>query len=159
MKSHFSSKRAKTTPSISTASLPDIVFILLFFFMVVTVMRTSTPKVKNDLPKATELDKLGRKSTLAYLYIGKPLVDYQGKQGASDKLQLDDAFADADDVGPWILEKITGMSEEDRPFLRVVIKEDVESKVGILTDVKQELRKVNALRVTYATLPRADEDL
>lgn len=156
MKGHFSSKRAKSTPTVSTASLPDIVFILLFFFMVVTVMRSVTPKVKNDLPQATELDKLGRKSTIVYLYFGEPLPAYAGAQGTSDKLQLDDAFADPQDVGPWIVEKQAEMSEEDRPFMRVLVKGDIESKVGVLTDVKQELRKVNALRVTYATLPKDD---
>ena len=79
--SKFAKKRGKASPAISTASLPDIIFMLLFFFMVVTVLRDAELKVKVVTPYATELTKLEKKSLVNYLYIGKPLKKFQELYG------------------------------------------------------------------------------
>ena len=150
MAASFKSKRAKAKPAISTASLPDIIFILLFFFMVVTVIRELTPMVKNTLPEATEVDPLGKKSTVIHIMIGAP---EDPSLGTSDRIQIDDAFIEPEQVGIIVREKIVAMLPEEQPFAKVNIKEDIKSQVGILTDVKQELRKVNARRIVYATRP------
>ncbi len=150
----FKSKRAKASTAISTASLPDIIFILLFFFMVSTVMREVSLKVENKLPKATELTKLAKRSLVSYIYVGAPVN--KKMWGTSPKLQLNDAFAEIGDIGLFIEHERANMPESKRRFLNVSMKVDKETKIGILTDVKQELRKANALRISYAALPRTE---
>ncbi|MGB5244662.1 MAG: biopolymer transporter ExbD [Lutimonas sp.] len=138
-------KKKKGTPGISTASLPDIVFMLLFFFMVSTVMRETELKVKQSLPFATEVKKLERKSLVSYIYVGK--VD--GQNG--DKIQLNDRLADVNDVKYFVFAERETHPEEEIPLLTTSIKADIESSVGTITDIKEELRNVDALKINYST--------
>jgi len=134
-------------PGISTASLPDIVFMLLFFFMVTTVMRETELKIqKPQLPKATEVKKLERKSLVSYIYVGK----VKGQNG--DKIQLNDRISDIKDVKYFIFAERETHSEDEIPLLTTSIKADIESNVGTITDIKEELRNVNALKINYSTL-------
>lgn len=136
-------------PGISTASLPDIVFMLLFFFMVTTVMRETDLKIKKPtLPKATEVKKLERKSLVSYIYVGKSKVEGQG----GDKIQLNDRISDVKDVKYFIFAERDTHSEDEIPLLTTSIKADVESNVGTITDIKEELRNINALKINYSTL-------
>lgn len=147
----FKKGKAGGTPGISTASLPDIVFMLLFFFMVTTVMRETTLKVSVTTPKATEITKLERKSLVSYIYIGKPSKQLQSLYGTEPRIQLNDDFADVDDVIPFIEEERTTHDESEIPLMTTSLKVDMETGMGIVTDVKQELRKVNALKINYST--------
>jgi biopolymer transport protein ExbD len=140
-------KKKKGMPGISTASLPDIVFMLLFFFMVTTVMRETELKImKPKLPKATEVKKLERKSLVSYIYVGK--VKGQG----GDKIQLNDRIANVKDVKYFIFAERDTHSEDEIPLLTTSIKADINSNVGTITDIKEELRNVNALKINYSTL-------
>ena len=140
-------KKKKGMPGISTASLPDIVFMLLFFFMVTTVMRETELKIKKPkLPKATEIKKLERKSLVSYIYVGK----VEGQNG--DKIQLNDRLADVKDVKYFIFAERETHSEDEIPLLTTSIKADIESNVGTITDIKEELRNINALKINYSTL-------
>ena len=96
--SKFSNKKKKKDPAISTASLPDIIFMLLFFFMVTTVMREVELKIKVQVPEATELQKLEKKSLVSYIYIGEPLNTYRKFFGTEPRIQLNDAFAQVSDI-------------------------------------------------------------
>jgi biopolymer transport protein ExbD len=140
-------KKKKGMPGISTASLPDIVFMLLFFFMVTTVMRETELKIqKPQLPKATEVKKLERKSLVSYIYVGK----VKGQNG--DKIQLNDRISDIKDVKYFIFAERETHSEDEIPLLTTSIKADIESNVGTITDIKEELREINALKINYSTL-------
>jgi len=140
-------KKKKGMPAISTASLPDIVFMLLFFFMVTTVMRETELKIKKPkLPYATEVKKLERKSLVSYVYVGK--VEGQG----GDKIQLNDRISDVKDIKYFIFAERETHSEDEIPLLTTSIKADIESSVGTITDIKEELRNVNALKINYSTL-------
>ncbi len=140
-------KKKKGMPAISTASLPDIVFMLLFFFMVTTVMRETELKIqKPQLPFATEVKKLERKSLVSYIYVGK--VKGQG----GDKIQLNDRIADVKDVKYFIFAERETHSEDEIPLLTTSIKADINSNVGTITDIKEELRNINALKINYSTL-------
>jgi biopolymer transport protein ExbD len=140
-------KKKKGMPAISTASLPDIVFMLLFFFMVTTVMRETELKImKPKLPKATEVKKLERKSLVSYIYVGK--VKGQG----GDKIQLNDRISNVKDVKYFIFAERDTHSEDEIPLLTTSIKADINSSVGTITDIKEELRNVNALKINYSTL-------
>jgi biopolymer transport protein ExbD len=141
----------KPQPAISTASLPDIVFMLLFFFMVTTVMRETSLKVQTVLPSATEVAKLERKSLVAYIYIGPPIKALASQLGTEPRIQLDDAFADASDIAAYVEKVKTETDEAEIPLLTYSLKVDQTTRMGIVTDVKQELRKVNALKINYSS--------
>lgn len=149
--SKFRKDSKKDTPGISTASLPDIVFMLLFFFMVTTVMRETTIMVQQSLPQATEIQKLEKKSLVSYIYIGSPVERMQGTYGSKARIQLNDAFATVDDIQQYITSERTARDEKEVPFMTTSIKADQNTKMGIVTDVKQELRKANALKINYST--------
>ncbi len=148
----FSKKKEGGTPAISTASLPDIVFMLLFFFMVATVMRESgEKKVQVNMPSADQVKKIEKKNLVTYIYVGKPIKKYQAKFGTAPRIQIDDAFADAKDVGPAFLKFKSTKREEEKPLLMTSLKADKDAGMGIINDIKEELRKVNALKINYST--------
>jgi biopolymer transport protein ExbD len=146
----FSKKRGKSTPAISTASLPDIIFMLLFFFMVVTVLRDAELKVKVVTPFATELTKLEKKSLVNYLYIGRPIDKYKDIYGTKPRLQLSDKFATVGEI-PLFLEKhkVT-VAESQQPGITSSLRVDGEVTMGIVQDVKTQLRKSGQLKVNYS---------
>jgi biopolymer transport protein ExbD len=148
--SKFSKKRSGTSPSISTASLPDIIFILLFFFMVVTVMRTAELKVRVITPSVTELTKLEEKSLVNYLYIGRPIQKFQSLYGTKPRLQLGDKFADLNEI-PLFLEKHrVKVPESKRPRITSSLRVDGDVTMGIVQDTKTQLRKSGQLKVNYS---------
>lgn len=150
-------KGGKETPAISTASLPDIVFMLLFFFMVVTVMRETEQKVQVTYPKATELTKLEKKSLVTYVYIGPPTKNHQKKFGTAPRVQLNDAIADVEDIRTFVQNERAKMDENLQRAMITSLKVDADTKMGIIYDVKQELRKADALKVNYSAVVRAEE--
>ena len=149
--SKFRKKNSGETPKISTASLPDIVFMLLFFFMVATVLRDNTLMIQNTLPAADQIQKLDKKDRVIYIYAGKPSTRYQDKYGSQPRIQLNDKFATVSDVGAYILSERAAKREELQNVLTTALKVDGETKMGLISDIKQELRKVNALKINYTT--------
>ncbi|RUA13056.1 MAG: biopolymer transporter ExbD [Flavobacteriia bacterium] len=147
----FTKKKDGDLPAVSTASLPDIVFMLLFFFMTVTTMKDSSLMVENTLPNASEIKKLEKKDRVIYIYVGKPTQEYQKVFGAEPKIQLNDKFANVDEVGSFILAERAKKPQELQNVLTTALKVDKNANMGLITDIKQELRKVNALKVNYTT--------
>ncbi|CCZ07799.1 ExbD/TolR family protein [Culturomica massiliensis] len=139
----------KETPAISTASLPDIVFMLLFFFMVSTTMREVTLMIQNNLPEATQIAKLEKKSLVSNIYIGKPTMQFQKAYGTEPRIQLNDKFATLQDLGAFVAAEREARKEEERNSITNNLKIQSETTMGIVTDVKQELRKANSLRINY----------
>ncbi len=140
----------KDMPAINTASLPDIVFMILMFFMVSTSMRQTDRMVNVKLPEATEAVKLERKDLSSYIYIGSPSMQYQKEYGTDSQIQLNDSFRSTLDIRDFIASEREALSESDREFMTVSLKIDEETRMGIVTDVKQELRKCSALKIMYA---------
>jgi biopolymer transport protein ExbD len=147
----FTKKKDGDLPAVSTASLPDIVFMLLFFFMTVTTMKDSSLMVENTLPNASEVKKLEKKDRVLYIYVGRPTRDYQKVFGTEPKIQLNDKFANVSDVGDFILEERAKKPQELQNVLTTALKVDKDANMGLISDIKQELRKVNALKVNYTT--------
>lgn len=151
----FRKKSGGGTPAISTASLPDIVFMLLFFFMVSTTMKEVTLNVQVRVPEATELAKLEKKSLVTYIYVGVPRKPFQAMYGTEPRVQLNDQFASVDDIENYIIQERESMRENDRPKMTTSIKADANTDMGIITDVKQALRKAQALKISYSARKRA----
>ena len=143
-------KSSNTQQDIPTAALPDIIFMLLFFFMVTTVMRETDILVKQQLPRATQLTKIERKSLVSYIYIGEP--KNVSLFGDEPKVQTNDNFVDIDDVILFVNQEKDKLSEAERDKITMSMKVDVGVKMGIVSDVQQELREANALKVLYSSI-------
>lgn len=145
---NFKRSGKKEMPELGSSS--DIVFMFLFFFMVTTQLRSTEVKVRVRLPEATEIAKLERKDLASYIYIGAPTAQYQGQYGTETRIQLNDSFKTTNDIRDFIAAERDAMSEADRQLMQVSIKADEEARMGIVTDVKQELRRCSALKIMYA---------
>lgn len=146
----FNKKKSGDMPAISTASLPDIVFMLLFFFMVATVMRQNTLMIENNLPFADQVEKLDKKDLVMYIYAGKPSDNYK-QYGNEARIQLNDKFAEVSEIAAFIAAERASKREGLIPFLTTALKVDSDANMGLIGDIKQELRKVNALKINYTT--------
>lgn len=147
----FNKKKSGDLPPISTASLPDIVFMLLFFFMVATVMRENSLKIKNVLPNADQVEKLDKKDLVMYIYVGQPVKELQGRYGKESVIQLNDKIASLGEIKAFIAAERASKREELRDYLTTALKVDKDANMGLVGDIKQELRKENALKINYTT--------
>ncbi len=148
-------KKKKGMPAVNTASLPDIVFMLLFFFMVTTTMRETDLRIEAPrLPAAAEIKKLEHKSLVSTIYIGKAKDEKYGT--GYNRIQLNDKIASPDQVPSFILKEREDVPEEQIPYMTTSIKADKESSVGTLTDIRLKLRDVNALKMSLSTQKGAD---
>lgn len=149
--SKFKKDQGKELPAISTSSLPDIVFMLLFFFMVSTTMRETTPLVQVKVPSATEITKLEKKSLVSYINIGPPMKQYTAQYGTEPRIQLNDQFSKASDIPDYIESERQARDESEIPMMVTSLKVDEYTKMGIVQEVKQELRKAAALHINYSS--------
>ncbi len=144
-------------PALNTSSLPDIIFMLLFFFMSVTSMKEVSYKVTcSNSPQASELTKLEKKSLVRYIYVGKPTDQYVKQFGTDTRIQLDDQFAEANEIGDYIINERSAMKEDEQGKLTVSIKADKETRMGVITEIKQELRRAYALKISYSATQRTN---
>ncbi len=149
-------KKTKVKQDIPTSSMPDVVFMLLFFFMVTTQLRETSINVKQRIPEATQLRKLAKKSLIAYLYIGEPQKTEEfGKEA---KIQANDVFIDSKAVIQWVNAEKAKLGEFERDAITISLKVDSEAKRGLIADVETELRKANARKLLYSTKQRVEND-
>ena len=142
-------KKSNTSQEIPTSALPDIIFMLLFFFMVTTVMRESEVKVEQQLPRAEQIKKLEKKNLVSHIYIGKPRE--VSRFGAEPRIQVNDAFITTGEIVQFIEEERSKLDENEKNQLTMSLKVDSEAKMGLITDVQEEFKEANALKVMYAT--------
>lgn len=153
--SKFKKKKSGALPPISTASLPDIVFMLLFFFMVATVMRDTSLMIENRLPSADQVEKLEKDRSM-FIYAGKPSAQYKNF-GTEARLQINDKFAALENVQPAVQEARAGLRPELQDRLVVALKVDENTNAGLVSDIKQKLREINALKIMYITNVKRSE--
>ena len=150
-------KKKKGVPAVNTSALPDIVFMLLFFFMVTTTMRETSLRIDTPvLPSATEVKKLEHKSLVSTIYVGRAKDPKYGT--GYNRIQLNDKIATPDDVPSFIFRAREEVSELEVPFMTTSIKADRQANVGTITDIRLKLRDVNALKVSYSTNTGVAED-
>lgn len=152
--SKFKKGKQGDLPAISTASLPDIVFMLLFFFMVATVMRDSSLMIKNSLPSADQVEKL-KKDRTAFIYAGEPSDQFK-QLGTEPVIQFNDKIIKVEEVQASVLEAQRALTEELQPKFVVGLKVDKNTHAGLVSDIKQELRQANTLKVMYIANARAE---
>lgn len=149
MKNYRKSK--SSLPVVSTASLPDIVFMLLFFFMTVTTIKDNTLLVDNRLPNADQVKKLEKRDRIIEIFVGKPSPELAQVLGSEPKIQLDNRLATINEVAPYVLSELAKKPDAIRNLVTVSLKVDKEVNVGVVSDIKEELRRVNLLKVNYTT--------
>ena len=146
--SMFKKDGKREVPGVGVSS--DIVFMLLFFFMVTTQMRETEDKVMVKVPSASEAVKLERKDLSSYINVGTPIRSLQAQYGTETRIQLNDSFKTTKDIRDFVAAERESMSEGDRAFMTVCIKADENTRMGIVTDIKQELRRCSALKIMYS---------
>ncbi|MBQ9884383.1 MAG: biopolymer transporter ExbD [Bacteroidaceae bacterium] len=146
----FNKTGGRSMPKLNTSSLPDLIFSLLFFFMMVTTMREVTLKVQFKAPQGTELEKLEKKSLVTFIYVGVPTQEFQKQLGSESRIQLNDSFAEVSEIQDYIIGERASMKEEDQPQMTVSLKVDRDTKMGIVTDIKEALRRAYALKINYS---------
>ena len=144
--SKFQKKSAQTKQGIPTSALPDIIFMLLIFFMVVTVLREVELQVQVEYARAENVETIEQKRLVSYIYIGPERLG--GGELGDTRIQIDDALIE--DMGA--IRQIMYDKLMDEPRLLVSLRVDRDSEFGIVTDVQQELRHAGTLRINYSTL-------
>ncbi|WP_113925586.1 ExbD/TolR family protein [Cognataquiflexum aquatile] len=142
-------KKTKTSENIPTSALPDIIFMLLFFFMVTTVLREQDILVEQRLPQATQLQKLENKTLISYLFIGKPRNP--ALYGTEPRVQANDVLINTKDIVLWVNQEKDMLSEVERDQITISLKADREVKMGAISDVQFELREADARKLLYAS--------
>jgi len=150
--SKFTKKKSNELPPISTASLPDIVFMLLFFFMVATVMRETNLLVEQQLPKADQVEKL-KKDRSIFIFAGKPSQQYKDKYGEEGRIQIGDKYTDVSNIGMALSEARGKLIPELQSKVVVALKVDDDTNTGLVTDIKEKLRELNMVKIIYITTP------
>lgn len=150
-------KKSSASQDIPTSALPDIIFMLLFFFMVTTVLRETELLVENKLPNATQLQKLEKKSLVSYIYIGKPKDT--DKFGTEPRIQVNDVLINPKEIPQFVLQEKDKLDEVERDKITMSLRIDRDAKMGIVIDVKQQLREANALKVNYSSILGGGDNL
>ena len=150
----FRTKYSNREASISTAALPDIIFMLLFFFMVTTVLRKSDENLKYKIPNAEQLKQIEEKSLISQISIGLPKES--GKFGSEPRIEADGKLIEIKDIIPFIMKEKDELPTYNRDQIIILLKADEDVPMGIVTDVTQELRKANARRIVYAAAWKGD---
>lgn len=150
-------RRKYGVPGLNAASLPDLIFTVLFFFMIVTHMQKVAVRVKYRVPQGTELTRLTKKSAVTYIYIGRPSDDMGKVVGQGMRIQLNDKYASPDEVADYVSAEKSRMSPEDQQQMTVSIKADKHTPIGLVNQVKLSLRSAKALRISYSAVERKAE--
>jgi biopolymer transport protein ExbD len=148
----FKKKESRGMPEMNTSSLPDLIFTILFFFMMVTTMREVTLKVKTDIPAGTELEKLEKKSVVSHIFVGPPTDNLRAQFGNSTRIQVNDRYIEAREVMDFIAQERQRMTNQAEQV--VSIKADKSTQMGYIIDIKEVLRKSWALRINYSATQR-----
>jgi biopolymer transport protein ExbD len=132
-------KKTKMKIGIPTASMPDIIFQLLIFFMVSTVLR-EFQGLKVNLPEASKIEKLPTKRHVTTIWVDR----------FNNSVIDDVSIKKLTDLRTIVYNKLV-----DDPQLIVSLRVDHRADMGIVNDIQQELRKANSLRINYSALPTA----
>jgi len=149
-------KKTKAETNIPTSALPDIIFMLLFFFMVTTVLREQTIMVEQKIPQATQLQKIQKKTLVSYLYIGKP--KNSSLYGSEPRLQANDALINVSDIVLWVNQQKDNLSEVERDQIWISLKADRDVKMGPISDIQFELREADARKLMYASVGKVENN-
>jgi len=149
-------KKTKAETNIPTSALPDIIFMLLFFFMVTTVLREQEILVEQKIPQATQLQKIQKKTLISYLYVGQP--KNTSLYGTEPRIQANDVLINTSDIVLWVNQEKDNLSEAERDQIWISLKSDRDVKMGPISDIQFELREADARKLMYASVGRVENN-
>ena len=141
-------KKHRSVPGLNMASMPDLIFTVLFFFMIVTHMRNETVKVNLQVPQGTEVTKSSNKFSTINIYIGR---NHYG----DTQIQVNDRMCSLEQVGALVQNFKANLYEESQENLIVNLRADRNTDMGIVNDIKKELRNVGALTIRYSATEKS----
>lgn len=139
---------------IPTSSLPDIIFMLLFFFMVTTVLRDHKEQLQYLIPDAQQLKKIEKASLVSEIKVGTPLNE---SQGVEPTIEAGGKLIHVEDIGRFVLEEKEKLPQYYQDKQIVLLKADKDIEMGLILDIQQELRKINARKIVYASSKKRDK--
>lgn len=142
-------KKHRSVPGLNMASMPDLIFTVLFFFMIVTHMRNETVKVKLQVPQGTEVTKSSNKFSTINIYIGR-------NNYGDTQIQVNDRMCSLEQVGALVQNFKANLSEESQENLIINLRADRNTDMGIVNDLKRELRNVGALTIRYSATEKVN---
>ena len=151
--SMFKQRRQRDIPQLNMASMPDLIFTVLFFFMIVTHMRSVPVMVKHQVPAGKELTKLSKQPVITYIYIGKPLGG-AAADSPSSVVQVNDKIMEVDAISDYMSSLRHSLGKEDAENMIVSLKVDKDTEMGMVSDVKQALRRAHVTRVHYSAVSK-----
>ncbi|MDN3688816.1 ExbD/TolR family protein [Cyclobacterium jeungdonense] len=149
-------KKTKAETNIPTSALPDIIFMLLFFFMVTTVLREQEILVEQKIPQATQLQKIQKKTLISYLYVGQP--KNTSLYGSEPRIQANDVLINTTDIVLWVNQQKDALSEAERDQIWISLKADRDVKMGPISDIQFELREADARKLMYASVGKVENN-
>ncbi|WP_162415950.1 ExbD/TolR family protein [Cyclobacterium roseum] len=149
-------KKTKAETNIPTSALPDIIFMLLFFFMVTTVLREQEILVEQKIPQATQLQKIQKKTLISYLYVGQP--KNTSLYGTEPRIQANDVLINTSDIVLWVNQQKDALSEAERDQIWISLKADRDVKMGPISDIQFELREADARKLMYASVGKVENN-
>lgn len=138
-------RRRRGVPELNTASLPDLIFSVLFFFIIVTHMRQDEVKVKYRVPEGRELQKLSKRQSVVHIYIGKPM----GGSAEGYRIQVDNKVVSIPQLVDYLSQRRAQLSPDETQQMTVAVSADKDADMNTVMQVKQALRRANALNVTF----------
>jgi len=151
--SMFKQRRHREIPQLNMSSMPDLIFTVLFFFMIVTHMRSVPVMVKHQVPTGKELTRLSKQPVITYIYIGKPLNGASADKQSS-VVQVNDKIMDVDAISDYMSSLRHSLGKEDAENMIVSLKVDKDTEMGLVSDVKQALRRAHVTRVHYSAVSK-----
>ena len=142
-------KKHRSVPGLNMASMPDLIFTVLFFFMIVTHMRNETVKVKLQVPQGTEVTKSSNKFSTINIYIGR-------NNYGDTQIQVNDRMCSLEQVGTLVRNFKANLSEESQENLIINLRADRNTDMGIVNDLKKEHRNIGALTIRYSATEKAN---
>ncbi len=149
-------RRKQEVPGLNLASMPDLIFTVLFFFMIVTHMRQDDIHVRFTVPQGTELEKTAHRGNVVYIYIGRPTDSTAPGDHVETRIQVGSRIVSIGQLPEAVAEEREQMSTEDRRNMIVNILADGQTDMGLISDVKQALRQAGALRINYVATNRTE---
>ena len=143
-------RKERRQPELNMSSLPDLIFTVLFFFMIVTTMRSVPVKVAYRTPEGTMITKMKKKESTIYLFIGKSMNKGKKTGGDSFFVQVNDRLMPPNQVGAYVQSFKDNLLPDEQEEMMVAMKIDKDAPMGLVNEVKMQLRKVGALKVHYA---------
>lgn len=136
-------KKKRETPEVSTASLPDIIFMLLFFFMTVTVLRTASAQIAIELPATEEATKVNHEASEYNIYVG---TDAETQE---DRIQINEFIVTYEQLDNILNNIATPLMDFEKMKVPIYLRVDKGVKMDIVYDVKLLLRKHGLRKINY----------